>query len=142
VTSIHYSIEQTRGIDMNNNPLNHISSDSTFTEAQVFPQHLAYTAFAAVATVTKLTNHGRNFEVFLNGRSLGFADGVCKEDALRQAHKREVNNALWVNNEDVPEFARIPIPSWNALQEYPDLQGVFPKAWNLVAAPAAATLAI
>lgn len=127
---------------MNNDPLNHISSDSMLTEAPVLPQHLDYAAFSTMATVTVLTNHGRNFEVFLNGRSLGFADGVCKEDALRQAHRREVNNALYANNEEVPEFARIPIPSWNALQAYPDLERVFPKAWKLVAAPIAATPAI
>jgi hypothetical protein len=127
---------------MDNDPHNHISSDSTLAEAPVLPQHLDYAAFSAMATVTVLTNHGRNFEVFLNGRSLGFADGICKEDALRQAHKREVNNALYANNEEVSDFARTPIPSWNALQEYPDLESVFPKAWKLVAAPAAATLAI
>lgn len=126
---------------MNNGTHMQILSNPTLNEAQVLPQHLSYAAFAALATVTALTNHGRQYEVFLNGRSLGFADGVCERDALRQAHKREVNNALWANNEDVPEFARITIPNWDALQEYPDLEGVFPNAWKLVAAPAGATLA-
>ncbi|MFZ5820035.1 MAG: zincin-like metallopeptidase domain-containing protein, partial [Chloroflexota bacterium] len=97
------------------------------------PHEMTFAEFAQVATVRKLgPNHGREWEVFsdtmANGKSLGFADGPTAEGALRQAHKREVNNALYGNQPDTPEFLQKSMPSARVLDEYPDLQEKFAPA--------------
>lgn len=40
------------------------------------PQQIEQSDFIASATLIKLNNHGRDWEVFLDGKSLGFADGA------------------------------------------------------------------
>ncbi|MHB1668931.1 hypothetical protein [Thiomonas sp.] len=73
-------------------------------------------------------NHGRQWEVSIGKASLGFADGPTAEGALRQAHQREVNNALYDNQpgafrpqDDPPKT----MPPSHVLAEYPDLQTKF-----------------
>ena len=67
------------------------------------PQQLSFFQFCEFARIVPLTNHGRVAEVFFHGASLGFVDanGIA---GLMQAHKREVNNALYARSGDAPEF--------------------------------------
>ena len=94
------------------------------------PHELTFAEFVQVATVQKLgPDHGRQWEVFngsvQRGESLGFADGPTAEGALHQVHKREVNNALYGNQPDTPEFLQKSMPPARVLDEYPDLQEKF-----------------
>lgn len=87
-------------------------------------QQLSFNQFVQAATVTQLFNHGRNWEVFLNGCSLGFADG-SQEAALAQVHEREVNNALYANSPDAPKWMQAAMPSAAVLAAYPHLAARF-----------------
>lgn len=81
--------------------------------------------FRLAAKVNLLQNHGRRYEVFLDGLSLGFADD---SDPLAQVHRREVNNALYCCTKEAPPFMRgAVLPSLEALQSYPDLTPKFPR---------------
>jgi len=93
---------------------------------QKAPHEMPFAQFAAAAQVQALPeNHGRKYEVFMGKESLGFADGDSTEGALRQAHKREVNNALYGNQPGVPDDFRKSMPPKEVLSEYPDLE----KKW-------------
>jgi hypothetical protein len=100
------------------------------------PHELTFAEFATFATAQKLgPNHGREWEVFdgsaQRGESLGFAEGPTGNDALRMAHKREVNNALY---DHMPDAFRPPgvepksMPPQHVLDEYPGLQEKFAPA--------------
>ena len=100
------------------------------------PHEMTFAEFSTVASAKKLgPGHGRQWEVFngspKNGKSLGFADGPTEEGALRQAHRREVNNLLYDHDPKGfrPEGARpLSMPPPHVLAEYPDLQ----KKWGHV----------
>ena len=100
------------------------------------PHEMTFAEFSMVASAKKLgPGHGRQWEVFngspKNGKSLGFADGPTEEGALRQAHRREVNNALYDHDPKGfrPEGAKpLSMPPPHVLAEYPDLQ----KKWGHV----------
>jgi hypothetical protein len=93
------------------------------------PHELTFDEFSSVAAVEKLPpTHGRQWEVFNGKESLGFADGPTKDGALRQVHEREVNNALYGNQPDSPDFLRKSMPPPQVLAEYPGLQ----KLWARV----------
>ncbi|MGY6258871.1 hypothetical protein ACXIVK_36090 [Paraburkholderia caledonica] len=95
------------------------------------PQQLSFFQFCEFARIEPLTNHGRVAEVFFHGASLGFVDanGIA---GLMQAHKREVNNALYARSGDAPEFmSDRALPAAAALAEYPDLRAKFPQASQL-----------
>jgi hypothetical protein len=84
--------------------------------------------FLAIAVAIPLTNHGRAWEVFVDGHSFGFADDT-KEEALVQVHEREVNNALYENDERGEAGpAKCELPSATALRPYPHLLARFPAA--------------
>jgi len=90
------------------------------------PHELTFAEFSAVANPVKLgPDHGRQWEVFNGKESLGFADGPTEEGALRQVHKREVNNALYGNQPDAPAYLHTSMPPAHVLAEYPDLQKQF-----------------
>ena len=55
---------------------------------------------------------------FPNGSSLGFADGSL-QTALVQVHERAVNNALYANSPDAPEWMKADMPSAEVLAEHP-----------------------
>lgn len=63
---------------------------------------MTFEQFASQATVTPLVNHGRAWEVKLEGRYSSFADGPTAVDALRDTHSGAVNNALYFNTPDDP----------------------------------------
>ncbi len=89
------------------------------------PHQVLFSEFCRHATLTPLHNHGRAAEVFYNQQSLGFVDHHGQE-GLRQAHQREVNNALYHNTPDqLP--AIVPLPPAKVLGEYPQLADKFPE---------------
>lgn len=92
-----------------------------------FAQQVPFAVFAAEAVITPLINHGRQWSVSFRGQDLGFADGP-QEEALRQVHRGEVNNALYSLILDAIEGLQKPLPSVEALLEYPDLLAKFPEA--------------
>jgi hypothetical protein len=81
-------------------------------------QQMSFGEFAQAAQATQLLVHGRRWEVSLNGSSLGFADGSLQA-ALVQVHERAVNNALYANSPDAPEWTKADMPSAEVLAEYP-----------------------
>ena len=93
------------------------------------PHEMTFAEFSDAARAEKLgPDHGRQWEVVIGKTSLGFADGQTAEGALRQAHQREVNNALYDNQpgavrpQDCPPKS---MPPSHVLAEYPDLQTKF-----------------
>lgn len=93
-------------------------------------QQMSFNAFKQAATATQFLNQGRNWEVFLHGSSLGFADGSL-EAALAQVHEREVNNALYANLPDAPEWMKAALPSAAVLAEYPQVAARFPDVLTM-----------
>lgn len=85
------------------------------------PYSIVFEDFAKFSTINKLLNHGRNWEVFFNGKSYGFADAIDEEDALREVHESTVNNALYANSDEAPEWMHSTLPPQEVLAEYPDL---------------------
>ncbi|SCC95821.1 hypothetical protein THIX_90596 [Thiomonas sp. X19] len=93
------------------------------------PHELTFAEFADIAHAEKLgPGYGRQWEVFYGRQSLGFADGPAIEGAYRQAHEREVNNALYDNRSGAfrpNDAAPKTLPPSHVLAEYPDLQTKF-----------------
>jgi hypothetical protein len=88
--------------------------------------------FSDAAKATMLVNHGRNWEISLDGKSLGFGDG-SEVDAIVQVHEREVNNALYACCNDAPSmFVGAVLPAAHALQSHPQLARIFPRESALV----------
>lgn len=96
------------------------------------PQQLSFEAFCDHATIHKLRNHGRTATVLFGERDLGFVDAMG-ERGLRQAHKREVNNALYLHSGFVSsDMPRPALPTPEALLAYPDLVARFPIAASVL----------
>lgn len=86
------------------------------------PHEMTFDKFAKGARLVRLFNHGRKWEVFFGDNSLGFCDPEGEQDALRQAHAREVNNALFANSSDNTGIVpRTPMPPAEVLAEYPEI---------------------
>jgi hypothetical protein len=86
------------------------------------PQELLLQDFAELATVTKLVNHGRKWDVAFGNLS-GFCDSPTVPLALREAHSNFINNALFthtVNAFGWMEKAIFPLDA--VLAEYPELK--------------------
>lgn len=96
------------------------------------PQHVPFAEFSERATIQPLRNHGRVAAVLYDGKDLGFVDAKG-ERGLRQAHKREVNNALYLHSEapsnDIPKPS---LPTAEAIADYPDLLDTFPIAASIL----------
>lgn len=61
------------------------------------PHRMGLNEFCSEADAVVLGHgHGRRWEVFLDGESLGFADDVHERAAMVSVHGRAVNNALYV----------------------------------------------
>jgi hypothetical protein len=96
------------------------------------PQQLSFEDFRACATIHKLTNHGRTAAVKFGEKDLGFVDAIG-ERGLRQAHKSQVNNALyWHSESPLRDMPKPALPTPEALADYPDLITKFPIAASLV----------
>ncbi|MDE2344619.1 MAG: hypothetical protein KGL63_14735, partial [Betaproteobacteria bacterium] len=92
------------------------------------PHEMTFAEFSDTAYAEKLgPGHGRQWEVVIGKTSLGFADGPTAEGALRQAHQREVNNALYDHLPGTEPTMRTPktMPPAHVLAEYPDLRTKF-----------------
>jgi hypothetical protein len=78
--------------------------------------------FSKIATATPLVNHGRKWEVFAGEQSYGFSDGETAGEAINEAHKRHVNNALYsLSAENTGAVDVRTMPPLRVLNEYPDL---------------------
>jgi putative DNA primase/helicase len=102
------------------------------TPATVPAAHLMTSdEFAQVATATPLENHGRRWEVFAGEQSFGFSDADSAAGAVKDAHKREVNNALYSRSTENAGVVPIQaMPPERVLREYPDLQEQFAGTVN------------
>lgn len=95
------------------------------------PHEMLFAEFAKVASVKTLVNHGRQSQVFFGETNLGFCDSKNIDDALRQAHKREVNNALYSNLIDKGQVLPLcSMPPVEVVKEYPDLKTDFSRDSN------------
>lgn len=95
---------------------------------QLPPHELTLEQFSAQAIVTKLVNHGRKWDVALPGRYCCFSDAETDKEALLDAHRAAVNNALYFNTPDAPDFDPKPsIPPAAVLALYPDVVARFPE---------------
>jgi hypothetical protein len=89
---------------------------------------LTFEQFCAVATATALANHGRKWSVSIPGRYDCFSDATTAILALRDAHSVAVNNALYFNLPDSPNFGDKPaIPPFAVLAQYPEVVACFPE---------------
>ncbi len=96
---------------------------------------VSFSQFSDHAEIQLLVNHSRTAEVFFGGRSIGFVDALGTP-GLRQAHRAAINNALYCNeDEEVPDWLRRPLPSKEALVDYPEMEARFPRAYARVMAP-------
>jgi len=87
--------------------------------------------FAQVATAAPLENHGRRWEVFVGEQSFGFSDAETPSGAVQDAHKREVNNALYSRSTENTGVVPVQtMPPAHVLSEYPDLQEKFAETVN------------
>jgi len=87
--------------------------------------------FAKIATARLLENHGRRWEVFIGEQSFGFSDAETAIGAVQEAHKREVNNALYSRSTENTGVIDIKeLPPEHVLNEYPDLQAIFADTVN------------
>lgn len=87
-------------------------------------QKLTFSEFSTFATAVKLENHGRQWEVFYGEDNMGFADGPSVSAALKMAHVGAVNNAIYANSPEAPEFMQGTqvFPPENVVAEYPHLK--------------------
>ncbi|HJP68004.1 MAG TPA: hypothetical protein VJ846_03795 [Sphingomicrobium sp.] len=105
-------------------------------------EFVSFREFLACATIHPLANHGRTGEVFFCGRSICFVD-TLGTPGLRQAHRGAVNNALYCNEDEVlPNGLRRPLPSKDALEDYPEMETRFPRAYARVMNPQQSLLSL
>lgn len=93
--------------------------------------------YAELATVTKLENHGRKWDVRY-GSDSGFSDAEDEAGAIADRHRGAVNNALYYNSPENPNPLKMPLPRAEVLAQYPDLITRFPTAF-IVDRPEAVT---
>ena len=97
------------------------------------PHEMAFKDFVEVARPVRLLNHGRTWEVFFGDESLGFCDSIGEQDAIREAHAREVNNALYANSsENSGILDKTTMPPAVVLAEYPEICEKFKDALSVI----------
>lgn len=81
--------------------------------------------FIKAATVAKLENHGRKWEVtyVVSGQEMhGFSDADTSEGAIRDQHEAMVSNAIYANSPDATDSMKgTSMPPAEVLAEYPAL---------------------
>ncbi|MEW6343085.1 MAG: hypothetical protein AB1704_20680 [Pseudomonadota bacterium] len=96
------------------------------------PQQLSFEAFCQRATIQMVTNRGRTAAVYFDGDLLRYVDAIGQR-GLRQAHKGQVSNVLYLHSGLAPsDMARPALPTPDALADYPDLISKFPIAASLL----------
>jgi len=107
------------------------SNDAEFKQVydclQHSPHEITSAEFAAVATVVKLEDHGRQWEVFFGDKCRGFSDAPTEREAVSNFHRAQVNNAIYLNSMDasVAGLPKSSMPPEKVLAEYPDLREKF-----------------
>lgn len=96
-------------------------------------QEMSFAEFVSRSQMHPLENGSAQSMVLLDGESIGIAD-VPGEAGFRQVHRELVNNALLVNEPGNERFKGRPLPSREALAEYPELLEKFPAAAGKVMA--------
>jgi len=108
------------------NSNNHLSlySKNQMELASVLPHQITSAQFAKFATAIPLENHGRKWQVVFGEHDCSFCDSPTKEGALREAHLREVNNAIYSH---IPGelMEKASFPPKEVLAEYPHLIELF-----------------
>lgn len=84
--------------------------------------------YTKLATVTKLENHGRKWDVRY-GSDAGFSDAEDEAGAIADRHRGAVNNALYYNSPENINTLNIPMPRIEVLADYPDLVEQYPSAF-------------
>lgn len=116
----------------------HKAENELASAQELQPHEMTLAEFSRFAEVVKLENHGRQWEVFFRGERSGFCDAPTIEGALREAHAREVNNALYWNTPEakLPSNMKRPaIPPANVLAEYPEVCARFADVLEKPLAP-------
>jgi hypothetical protein len=98
-------------------------------QALTEPHLLTAELFAASAVATKLTNHGRRWQVTYGERFSAFSDEATAEAAVVDVHRATVNNALYFHLPDVsvPMANKPALPPAEVLAQYPDVVARFPE---------------
>ena len=90
------------------------------------PQELTVEEFAEVASVTRLQNHGRKFEVALGASFRFFSDALKPGEAVKDVHRAMVNNALYAHSAEAPDFMEdMVFPPDRVLDQYPEFKKTF-----------------
>lgn len=98
------------------------------------PQKLRFEDFSKRTEIVSITGIPRAGVILFDGQEIGFVDALG-ELGKKQAHKREIQNSLYINSSE--DWLSIPneLPSIDALMEYPELIDQFPNAANKVLTP-------
>ena len=94
----------------------------------LFAQRMTRHEFIQIAVALPLQNHGRKWECFVGTRSYGFTDEETADEAVASVHKREVNNALYMNDSNQVTGFELSLPAPEAVADYPDLISSYPLA--------------
>ncbi len=90
------------------------------------PQELTVEEFAEVASVTRLQNHGRKFDVALGASCSAFSDALKPSEAVKDVHRAFVNNALYAHSVEAPVFMKdTGFPPDRVLAQYPEFMKTF-----------------
>lgn len=87
------------------------------------PHEMTLAEFAGDAVAEALENHGRKWQVTVNGEFVAFSDANTEQEAVAEAHANRVNNALASQDPDfrLPGSPALLPPPPKVLAEYPDL---------------------
>lgn len=107
--------------------LNQQEVDMRYLESMPQIHLITSKEFAQVAKVAPLENHEGRWEVFMGDQSYGFSDADTPAGAVREAHERQVGNALWSISATNPgsSFPIRDLPPEEVLAEYPELVDEF-----------------
>lgn len=94
------------------------------------PHEMTFAEFSGDAVAEALQNHGRKWQVTINGQFVSFSDAKTEQEAIADAHAIKVNNALASQDPDfrLPGSPAMLPPPPNVLAEYPDLVEKFQTA--------------
>jgi N12 class adenine-specific DNA methylase/antirestriction protein ArdC/phage/plasmid primase-like uncharacterized protein len=128
-TEVDQSVVVSTNQETNMQAPSNIAAQDILKSYQFVAHEVTSDVFLTVAVATPLVNHGRQWEVFVGEQSFGFSDGITSDDAMREVHKREVNNALYsLSNDNAGNVDVKSVPPDRVLNEYPDLLEKFANA--------------
>lgn len=106
-----------------------MASQMTQVQALTEPHLSTAEQFSASAVATRLTNHGRRWQVTYGERFSAFSDEATAEAAIADVHQATVNNALYFHlpGVSVPMGTKPALPPAAVLAQYPDVVARFPE---------------